>query len=83
MRAELPDGVCLEFPDDMTDAEVDARVRAYMQASKSPGLTAAIDKLDASINRLIAAQTAPREITLKRNAVDTLMGAKVTFERKH
>jgi hypothetical protein len=70
IRAELPDGTTLIFPDGTNDAVIDAKVRAYIGGGSSQVIEMLRDelvKLRGSIERvgaeLVAAELAPRKLT--------------------
>ncbi|MFO0270404.1 MAG: hypothetical protein ACK52I_17015 [Pseudomonadota bacterium] len=71
IKAELPDGTALVFPDDTPDAVIDAKVRAYMASGQATEVLSVLQKelraLNATIARvgaeLVAAELAPRKLT--------------------
>lgn len=71
IRAELPDGTALLFPDDTPDAVIDGKVRDYMKAGDSvqalamltEQMTALRGEIRDGVKQLVAAQTAPRKLT--------------------
>ena len=80
MIAELADGKKLSFPDDTPDETVDAIVMLHVQVGQ---LTQVVRELQESNRRIEAAFLATREIVVKRNIKDEVIGATSTVITKH
>lgn len=71
IRAQLPDGTALLFPDDTPDVMVDAKVRDYMNAGNSAQAVEALREELRALNstilkvgaELVAAELTPRKLT--------------------
>lgn len=71
IRAELPDGTALLFPDDTPDSVIDGKVRDYMKAGDSTAaiamlaqeMTALRGEIRDGVKQLVAAELAPRKLT--------------------
>jgi hypothetical protein len=71
IRAQMPDGTALLFPDDTPDIVIDGKVRDYIRAGDSTAaitmlseqMTALRGEIREGVKQLVAAELTPRKLT--------------------
>jgi hypothetical protein len=74
MIAELADGTIIDFPDGISEQEMDARVRAFVKALDTASFAQQLGDIQRSIehvgDRIVSATTMPRETVIIKDMMD-------------